>query len=511
MSVNYYDQITGAITNIEEAKSSIANAIAAKGVTVPSDASLGAYAGLIMDISTGGTPVPTPTPDVSTRYGIKADAMYTSSNNAGLFNTGYIPGPDTIVQFSGTLIDNGDITHGSIDNDESSSYGVYRMFGLTLGEEGEQENKVFFDRSSNPDGDNMRLEYDVEDYYHNYEFGNYYIKIDDVVVTSSQTPLNSSWSTNTPISIFGGLNRDGSIESIAGEGGDCACFRILEPVSGGDPQVVKEYIPANDASGNICWYETISHTFLYPTGAFSGTCNPREDPYIYELNDSSTTPTPTPTPDPTPDSSSDSSADSSIDSSVTTYDYISVGGDNGAYFNTGYVPTKDTVVKFQGTMLGNGEISHGVWISDAEEQGTYRIFGLGETVFFDREAQGSIRITAELSSLENHEYEFGNYYIKVDNSVVVTGTTIEAGWSLPSSIPICIFGGLDESGNIQLAGGGESINWFEIWEPVNETLAMQKRYVPAIDSSDNACLYESVSGSVLYPTGTPNFNVDNDE
>jgi hypothetical protein len=309
MPNNYYNDIMAATSTIEQAKSSIASAIAAKGVTVPQDASLGAYPALISNISSGITPtgtfninsngiydvsiyadvsinVPTGGGDSSTRYGIKCSEMFVGGNNAGLFNTGYIPTKDTIVRLVGNFVEDGLVTHGSYDpNDEGN---VFRLFAVPAAEEGEPVH-VIYDRDA-PGNNRLWIPMDGydNDTYHEWEFGNFYVKIDGEIVEQG-SDLDSNWSTTCPISIFGGLDNSNprGVGGYAGDGAACAIFEIYEPGEGEDPDLVRRYLPAKDASGNLCWYEEFSETFLYATGTFDGAAYENEDPYIYNINNNS--------------------------------------------------------------------------------------------------------------------------------------------------------------------------------------------------------------------------------
>jgi hypothetical protein len=303
MPTNYYQEILGCITNIEDAKDGIASAIEAKGVTVSSDASLGDYPALIANIPAGGiTPTGTleisqngtydcstyasvdvsvaGSGDSSTKYGIRCGAMYTEAGNAAYFNTGYIPGPDTIIRFAGALAINGTITHGSADPDTSSDSYVYRIFGFDAG-----QYNVYCDRRGDGEG-SYRLNTTIDDAYAEWEFGNNYIKQNGEIIAEDSS-LDSTWSTDLPICIFGGAAPEGASETwYCEEGGDCAWFVIAEPSTNDEGfEEIHHYVAANDASGNVCWYDQIDKTFLYPTGSFVGYANPDADPYIYELSD----------------------------------------------------------------------------------------------------------------------------------------------------------------------------------------------------------------------------------
>lgn len=361
MSVNYYDQITGAITNIEEAKSSIANAIAAKGVTVSSDASLGDYAALIASIPAGGgiTPtgtlnisangiydvsiyadvsvnVPTGGGDSSTRYGIKAQMQSFSDENQGLFITNYVPTGTTTVCVN--LV---------IDKSEEASTNVF--FGCDSSDANDNIFKVwrddtylYFDRKN--DG-SERTSWEIDDTWYDFAFGNNFIRHYGEV-KAEDSSYNVSWTASGPLA-FGGIVdcSSGNASEYAKSGAHFEWIEIYELTGNSEEydheeygKKMRRYVTAYDASNNFCLYDEIAQSFLYPTGTIDGQPETKEDPYIYELNDSSTSPAPTPDP-----SSGDSSSnlvlsiDSSSDSGTAYFVFnVSGSGSHGDVICTVY-------------------------------------------------------------------------------------------------------------------------------------------------------------------------------
>ena len=192
--------------------------------------------------------------DVSTGYIFSVGA-----NNGGYFNTGYVPGADTVVQLKGKIINDGASAHGIKGN---YSDWMYRIFG--------NEGDVYFDRMD----DQVRITAavnDIENTSHEYEFGNYYIKVDGVTeATDSESDL-SNFYTEIPLFVFAtsqmGAMGEGILDTLAAEGTELEYFKILEPDGNGGLNLEKDLRPALDASGNVCLYDQVAGDIIYPEGS----------------------------------------------------------------------------------------------------------------------------------------------------------------------------------------------------------------------------------------------------
>ena len=277
MPTNYYQEILGCITNIEDAKDGIASAIEAKGVTVSSDASLGDYPALIANIPTGSG-------DASTKYGILCQSgIGIPENNECVFNTGYIPTYKTGIKFDYCGID-ANYAHVVCGCDSSSAdTGIFKVW--TDGEGG-----FHVDRNTNG---TKRLSW-TEDFdgWYNIDIRPDAIYHYDEEKVSSPGLVDSTWTCNAPIAYVGTVDASGNVFSAGQTGGlDLGHFQIYEYEYDSDSgeyyeDVKRDFYPAYDASDNFCLYDIITHVMIYPTGQnpnFSGT--KMSDPYIYELSD----------------------------------------------------------------------------------------------------------------------------------------------------------------------------------------------------------------------------------
>jgi hypothetical protein len=194
------------------------------------------------------------TPDVSLGYKFSVGA-----NNGGYFNTGYVPGADTVVQLKGKIINDGASAHGIKGN---YSDWMYRIFG--------NEGDVYFDRMD----DQVRIVAavnDIENTSHEYEFGNYYIKVDGVTeATDSESDL-SNFYTEISLLVFAtsqiGAMGETILDTLASQGTEVEYFKILEPDGNGGLNLEKDLRPALDASGNVCLYDQVAGDIIYPEGS----------------------------------------------------------------------------------------------------------------------------------------------------------------------------------------------------------------------------------------------------
>lgn len=179
-------------------------------------------------------------------------------NNTGYFNTGYVPGADTVVQLKGKIIDDGASAHGIKG---SPSDWMYRIFGYG--------GDVYCDRMD----DRVRIVAavnDIENTSHEYEFGNYYIKVDGVTeATDSESDL-SNFYTELSLLVFAtsqmGAMGETILDTLAAQGTEIEYFKILEPDGNGGLNLEMDLRPALDASGNICLYDQVSGEAIYPEG-----------------------------------------------------------------------------------------------------------------------------------------------------------------------------------------------------------------------------------------------------
>lgn len=204
----------------------------------------------------------------------------------------------------------------------------------------------------------------------------------------------------------------------------------------------------------------------------------------------------------------DSSAGDDSSTDVSTGYIFTTGQYNNGYFNTGYVPGPDTVIQLKGNFIADGNVTHG--IKGAQGDWIYRMFGYGSHVYYDR-IDDTVRLLAEVHGLENsmHEYEFGNFYIKVDGVTVDQSSEDLSQFS--TDLPLLIFAGFApgaEEGEVvaEISSPGTKLEYFKILEPDGEGgLELMADYRPVLDGNDDICLYDTVSGETLYADGS---NVD---
>jgi hypothetical protein len=257
------------ILRIQQGKQDIIDALVEKGYEIDSSISISDIAEIIE------TSVPDSSQDSSVVIGEYVDYIINTADSQAYFNTGYVPLYTTVVRFSGTIIPDGGIAHGSFDvNANASSDNVYRLFGYS--------GSVYFDRVSNA---SLRI-YGACDFNdeHVFEFGNYYIKVDSSTVVEDYTPITSSWvmSDDTPLCMYAGLYDGSVVGGYAKMGTKLYSFQILEPDAYGVPTLMHEYKPALDSSYQLCMYDTVTSTFLYAeNGYFNYTYGARTGVKIY--------------------------------------------------------------------------------------------------------------------------------------------------------------------------------------------------------------------------------------
>lgn len=191
------------------------------------------------------------------------------------------------------------------------------------------------------------------------------------------------------------------------------------------------------------------------------------------------------------------------DSSTTTntyqiYDMISHNND-GFYDSSAYV-TPNTVVVFNGNVLNDGEVTHGIWeyssVPVGEERpginGTeFRLFGAGGMFYYDRGSeQHQSRINGGTNDGSMHICEYGNYYIKVDGQTAAITNTVPSddANAAYSRVPIGIFGAYHNAA-IDTANGLVNLKSFKIYD--GSTLV--RDFVPAVNDSSAVGLLDRVS------------------
>lgn len=193
--------------------------------------------------------------------------------------------------------------------------------------------------------------------------------------------------------------------------------------------------------------------------------------------------------------------DPSTDTSTYVYQiYDMISHNNDGFYDSSAYVTPNTKVVFNGNVLNDGVITHGIHeyasvpIGDAHPgfNGTmFRLFGYGNEYYYDRGSeQHQTRIKGGTNDGSIHVCEYGNYYIKVDGQYAAITNTIPSddANAAYSRVPIGIFGAYHNA-QINTANGLVNLKSFKIYE--GETLV--RDFVPAVNDSSAVGLLDRVS------------------
>jgi len=181
-----------------------------------------------------------------------------------------------------------------------------------------------------------------------------------------------------------------------------------------------------------------------------------------------------------------------------------LGSSGYQYINTGYTPTINTKIEITFQYYANTRYK---WT---------RVFG-----FRDSNGQGFYLSTYNNSKSGNFWFTFGEQYLESGinypadmnvhtfimdkNSVSLDGTTYAnyTATTMPTFMPLYLFGGFD--GSTTFTKGNCYIYECKLYE--NGNLAMH--LIPVLDDNDMPCMYDKVSRSFIYNSGTERFLYEN--
>jgi hypothetical protein len=170
-------------------------------------------------------------------------------NNDGLYDTGIPVTLTTIVEYQGTTLDDGNITHGVYTQNDGNS--EFRLFGY-----GQQ---FYYDRR---EGDHRLVGGYNDGSTHVIEAGNFYLKVDGNLETQDTTITeNDEYAkySDANICVFGAYTlQDMSQYSLANGEVTVNYFKIYDGST-----LVRELVPAEDASGNVGLFDKVEQVF-YP-------------------------------------------------------------------------------------------------------------------------------------------------------------------------------------------------------------------------------------------------------
>lgn len=170
-------------------------------------------------------------------------------NNDGLYDTGIPVSLTTIVEYQGTTLDDGNITHGVFTQNDGNS--EFRLFGY-----GQQ---FYYDRR---EGDHRLVGGYNDGSTHIIEAGNFYLKVDGNIESQDATITeNDEYAkySDANICVFGAYTlQDMSQYSLANGEVTVNYFKIYDGST-----LVREFVPAEDASGNVGLFDKVEQVF-YP-------------------------------------------------------------------------------------------------------------------------------------------------------------------------------------------------------------------------------------------------------
>lgn len=175
---------------------------------------------------------------------------------------------------------------------------------------------------------------------------------------------------------------------------------------------------------------------------------------------------------------------------INAIEYIESTGTQ--WIDTNIYPTSQTTVKVKFNMTApTGGIIVGFYNNEGD---SFRFFNYSNNAYLDYgSGAGYNRISGgTVTSGTIYNIEFGNRYVKnIDtNTNIISGTAVSFS---DKTISIKIFG---DSSDLEKASG--KIYYLQIY--INDILA--RDYVPVLDSNNVPCLYDKISKTYFYNSGT---------
>ena len=182
-------------------------------------------------------------------------------------------------------------------------------------------------------------------------------------------------------------------------------------------------------------------------------------------------------------------SESELPSGYTRLNYLESTGTQ--YIDTEIKPTINTKCELGAEILSGTAFLIGyAYINDKND---YRLFLYSNVLYFDFK---NYRISQSYPSLVNNyaQFEFGNYYVKVNDSKFLSGAYVN---NFTADDNIYLF----RSSPLLKVGDNYKLYYLKIYD--NDKII--RNFIPVLNKDEIPCLYDTVSKQPFYNQGTGEF------